>query len=326
MSVHGRRILGMLLAVVAIIAIALAIAMTMPKRWWSTDYAEVRARWAQPPSTFVGVDGVDLHVRDEGQGPVVVMLHGSILNLHEWDLVAERLVGKFRVVRFDWPPYGVSGPDPSGIYTTARAADLMAGLIERLELGKFFLVATSNGVNIALDYNARYPGRVRAMALSVLPLERPSQTRKVDWRIRKLMWFHAAFAPDNHSKYWYRLILEDTTPADFVPPDDLVQMMYDMNNLPGASQHQRDFIASNVRLFQSSDVGALAGKVDVPVLIQWCDQDTVISQSAERTVSRFTRAPVTLVRYPQFGHFPMWEDPDLFTRDLAVFLSQQDAQ
>jgi pimeloyl-ACP methyl ester carboxylesterase len=310
-----------LVAVLVLLA-ASGLVATMRAGWWATDLESARARHAGPPSQFVRVDGVELHVRDEGTGPPVVLLHGSIVNLHQWDPVAERLRSRYRVVRLDWPPYGVSGPDPTGTYTTARAADLLAGLVDQLGIERFSLVATSNGVNVALEYNARHPGRIRALALSAPPLERPSQTRAVDWRIRALGWFHNRFLPDYHSKYWWRMILRDTTPPGFSPPDEYVEQMYDMNNLPGAAQRQRGYIASNTRLFQTTDVGAVAEKVTAPVLLQWCEQDTVISQSAERSVARFTNAPVTLIRYPQFGHFPMWEDPDLFTRDLAAFLER----
>ena len=312
-------------AVVVVIAVVVvALIGSMRIGWWDTDYETVRARWAAPPSTFVSIDGVNVHMRSEGSGPVVLMLHGSILNMHEWGPVADRLKDRFRVVRLDWPPYGFTEPDPRGIPTTARAADIVAGLVEHLDLEPFTILATSNGVNVALDYYARYPDRVRAMALSVLPLERPSQTRKVDWRIRAMGWFHSRFLPDYHSKYWWRLIFEDTTPAGFSPPDEMVDMTYDANNLPGAAQRQREYIASNVELFRTTDMGAVAEKVTVPVLLQWCEQDTVIYQTLDATIERFSQAPLTVINYPQFGHFPMWEDPDLFTADLEKFLNSLD--
>jgi pimeloyl-ACP methyl ester carboxylesterase len=309
-----------------IIGIALLIfggwIATLRAGWWSDDYATLRARYGGPPSQFITIDGTELHVRDEGSGPVVVLLHGSIVSLREWDPVVERLKSRYRLVRFDWPPYGLSQPDPRNEYSTARDVALLQGLVEHMGLDQFTLVATSNGGNIALEYAAQHPERVRALALSVLPIERPSQTRAVDARIRALDWFHQRFLPDYHSKYWFRLILEDTTPAGFVPPQILIDTMHDFNNLPGAAQRQRTYIASNTKLFKTTDVGAVASRITAPVLLQWCEQDTVISQSADRTIARFTQAPVTLVRYPQFGHFPMWEDPDLFTADLGKFLDK----
>ena len=271
------------------------------------------------------VDGVDLHVRDEGAGPPVVMLHGSIANLHEWDPVAERLKSRYRIVRLDWPPYGFSGPDPRADYTTKRAADLLAGVVDRLGLKTFAIVGTSNGGNVALQYSADHPGRVTALALSILPLERPSQTRKANPLIVRLGAFHKAWLPDYHPKFWYWLIIKDTSAPGFEPPRALVNMMYDADNLPGATARQQAFIASNAKLFQTTDVGAVAGEVRAPVLLQWCGRDTVISQSAAATVARFNHAPVQLISYPKVGHFPMWEIPDRFTRDLADFLGRVNA-
>jgi pimeloyl-ACP methyl ester carboxylesterase len=288
--------------------------------FWNTNLARVRAWYARPPSIFVKVDGVDLHVRDEGAGPVVVMLHGSIVSLHEWDPVVARLKSRYRIIRLDWPPYGVSGTDPTGVYSTAREARLLAGLVERMGLGRFSLVATSNGANIALRYAADHPEHVAAMALSILPLERPSQTRKADPLIVWLGKLHQAILPNFHTRLWYRLIVKDTAAPGFHPPSALVDMMYDMDNLPGAGARQKAYIASNTHLFRTSDVGAVAERVRAPVLLQWCARDTVISQSARASAARFTHAPVRVIYYPNVGHFPMWEDPDRFSADLGRFL------
>lgn len=289
-----------------------------------TDRAELEKRWADAPSRFVTVDGVRIHVREEGpkDGPVVVLLHGSIVNLHEWDGVAPLLADKYRVVRFDWSPYGLTGPDPSGVYSTPRSAQLMDGLMKALGHDKFALVATSNGSNVGLEYNRAYPGHVTAMAFSMLPLERPSQTREVDWRLRWMLATHKAILPDWRPREFWRLVLEDTTPPDFTPTDRMVDQIYDMNNLPGALQRQAQYIQANVKAFQTSDVGAVAQSVRVPVLLQWCSYDDVISQGAAASVQRFTNTKVDLIEYPDLGHFPMWEKPEKFTRDLRVWLDR----
>ena len=38
------------------------------------DSATLEARYASPPSKFLMVDGVRLHVRDEGRGPALMLL------------------------------------------------------------------------------------------------------------------------------------------------------------------------------------------------------------------------------------------------------------
>lgn len=318
----GKR-LGLILLLLLVLLVGAVLALRAG--WGETDRAAAVARWAGPPSRFVMVDGVPIHVREEGTGPVVVMLHGSIVSLGEWDEVAARLKGSYRVVRFDWPPYGLSGPDPKGIYSTPRAAELMDGLMRALGHDRFAVVATSNGSNVALEYNRRFPGHVTAMAFSMLPLERPSQTRKVDWRLKAMLAFHTNLVPNWRPTAFWDLVLRDTTPPSFNPDPRIAERIRDMNNLPGALERQATFIAANVRLFKTTDVGAVAETVRVPVLLQWCSYDTVISQGIQASVKRFTNTKVELIEYPGLGHFPMWENPDLFTRDLKAFLDRVSA-
>ena len=313
------------LAMLVLLALLAGIVLSMRAGWWNTDRAEMEARWAASPSRFTMVDGVRLHYRDEGKGPVVVLLHGSIVNLHEWSEVVPLMTDRFRVIRLDWSPYGLSGPDPTGQHTTARAAQLLDGLLRQLEVDRFTLVSTSNGANVALEYNRQFPGHATAMAFSVLPLERPSQTRVIDWRLRAMMPFHEYLVPDWRSHLWFRLILEDTTPDKFEPTAQMVDSIYATANLPGALQRQREYIADNARLFQTSDVGAVAEAVKVPVLLQWCSYDTVISQGAQASIDRFTNTRVELIEYRDLGHFPMWEDPVRFTRDLVAFIDRENA-
>jgi len=288
--------------------------------WLASDREKMIAKYADPPSRFVEVDGVPMHVRIEGKGFPVVLFHGTTgVNLREWDPLAERLKNEYMVVRMDWPPYGLTGDNPRG-YTTPEAGRLVNHLLDKLGLERVATVATSNGGLIALEVNKLKPGRIAAMAFSILPLERPSQSRKVDW---KLVWassFHKSVLPYYHPKIFYEWMYQDTGHKGWNPPDFLPQMSYDMANLPDAIQHQDQFLADNTRLFKTTDVGAIAGTVKAPVLLQWCREDTVISQGPEATVKRFTNTQVTVVDYPHVGHWPMWEIPDQFANDIRTFL------
>jgi pimeloyl-ACP methyl ester carboxylesterase len=290
--------------------------------WLATDREEMIERYAQPPSRFIEVDGVPIHVRVEGEGFPVLMLHGTGVNLHEWDPLAERMKDEYQVIRLDWPPYGLSGPNPRG-YTTPEAARLVGLVLDELGVEKVATIATSNGSNVALLLNQANPERIAAMAFSIIPLERPSQTRKVDWRIRLAQAFHKAVLPNYHPRIFYQWVFESTGHKGWKPPEYLSQMMYDMSNLPGAIPNQQAYIADNTRLFQTTDVGSVAEDVQAPVLLQWCWEDTVISQGPDQSVARFTNTDVTLIEYDKVGHWPMWEIPDLFADDIKAFLEAQ---
>ena len=69
---------------------ALVAATWAPER----PLAELRERWAPPPSMFLDLLGLQVHVRDEGprddQHPIV-LLHGTGGSLHAWEGWAQAL-------------------------------------------------------------------------------------------------------------------------------------------------------------------------------------------------------------------------------------------
>src|SRR5271166_5279509 len=104
---------------------------------WEPDRpaAELRARWAQPPSQFLDIAGMLVHVRDEGASgdPVpIVLIHGTSSNLHTWTGWVRRLEGNRRVVTFDLPGFGLTGPSPDDNYTIAAYVRFLRLLLDRL--------------------------------------------------------------------------------------------------------------------------------------------------------------------------------------------------
>jgi pimeloyl-ACP methyl ester carboxylesterase len=292
--------------------------------WFASDREAMVERYAGPPSQFITVDGVKMHVRIEGKGFPLVLFHGTTgVNLHEWDPLADRLKNEFTIVRMDWPPYGLTGDNPRG-YTTPEAGRLVSHLLDKLGLKRVAVVATSNGAIVALEVNKADPGRIAAMAFSIIPLERPSQTRKVNWKLTWASSFHKAMLPYYHPRIFYRWMYQDTGHKGWNPPEYLSQMSYDMANLPHAIEHQDLFIADNTRLFKTTDVGAIAETVKAPVLLQWCWEDTVISQGPQATARRFTNTQVKTIEYKHVGHWPMWEIPTQFANDIRAFLHSVD--
>ena len=88
----------------------------------------LKARWAAPPSRFVTLQGMQVHVRDEGprDDPTpIVLIHGTSASLHTWDGWVAALSPHRRVVRMDLPGFGLTGPAPDGDYSMARYTGFM---------------------------------------------------------------------------------------------------------------------------------------------------------------------------------------------------------
>lgn len=309
------------LAVLAVVVVGAAVLGTQRLGWWNPSYEEVRAKQATPPSRFVKVGDVNLHVRDEGQGPVVLMLHSSMSNLHIYDGWADRLKKNYRVIRIDWPPYGLS-TDTKPSTGMGGIVDLLGKFVAQEGLDKFAIVGSSSGSTIAVLYTARNPEKVTALALSVLPLKAPPPT-EMPLNVAVLDWVHQNITPNYNSRFFYKNSLAFLYGDSRDLTDETVDWYYETNNIPGGFERVGEYYAANLKNIWSKGAGDEAALVRVPILLQWCDSDPVIpADRAEEAVAEFANAPVTLIRYPELGHYPMLEDPVKTGGDLQTFFDR----
>ena len=120
------------------------------------------------PVPFVEVDGVRLHFLDLGSGePALVLLHAFPLHAGMWAPQIEHLSPTWRVVAPDLLGFGGSGaPDSMYRHTMAGYADLVAGLLDRLGLGRVVLGGLSMGGYVAFAFLRQYPERVSGLILA----------------------------------------------------------------------------------------------------------------------------------------------------------------
>ncbi|MDH6707024.1 pimeloyl-ACP methyl ester carboxylesterase [Kitasatospora sp. MAA19] len=129
---------------------------------------------------FLRVDGVPLHVRTEGSGPVCLLTGGLGGSWFDWDLVVPFLTPYRTVVRFDRPGHGLSAPEPA----TGQPAPTVAGEVERIRAvldglglrGRCTVVGHSLGGFHAEAFARLHPDRAAGLVLvdsSVEPAARP---------------------------------------------------------------------------------------------------------------------------------------------------------
>ncbi|CAN5823091.1 alpha/beta hydrolase [soil metagenome] len=99
---------------------------------------------------FVDSDGLRLAVRDHGgNGVPIVLVHGHLGNLAEYDDLGPRLARHMRVVAYDQRGQGWSESGPVGV--ESFAADL-AAVVRALELERPVLLGSSFGALVCLAY------------------------------------------------------------------------------------------------------------------------------------------------------------------------------
>lgn len=111
-------------------------------------------------SDFVGGS----HVRVEGEGPPVVMIHGVGLDLEMWAAQADALAKRYRVIRYDMLGHGKT-PGNAGRLTLQDFADQLERLRQALGLDRFALVGLSMGVLVSLKYAMAHGGRLSGLVL-----------------------------------------------------------------------------------------------------------------------------------------------------------------
>jgi pimeloyl-ACP methyl ester carboxylesterase len=158
------RLVGLLL-----MATALAVALSRaPDRPVQT----LVARWAPPPSEFIDLHGQLVHVRDEGprgDPAPLVLIHGTSASLHTWQGWVAALRAQRRVISFDLPGFGLTGPF-SGRYAAwpyqgDDYARFVLELMDALKVQRFVAGGNSLGGEVAWRVASLAPQRVARLIL-----------------------------------------------------------------------------------------------------------------------------------------------------------------
>lgn len=300
--------LSWLAGLAALAIVALALWLYAPDK----PRAELEAAY---PGDYLTTDGVRLRLRDTGPrgAQAVILLHGFGASLDTWEPWAQALSARYRVVRFDLPGFGLTGPDPTGDYSDAREMQILAGLMDRLGIARASLVGNSLGGRIAFNFAALHPDRVNRLAL-VSPDGYASKgfdygkAPDIPLVMRALPYV----AP--------RDLLRANLAAAYARPESLSEQTLaryrDLLRAPGV----RGAILERTSQVILHDPSPTLARVAAPTLLLWGEKDGMIPiGNADDYLRNLPRA--TLVRLPNLGHVPFEEDPVASLAPLDRFLA-----
>lgn len=126
-----------------------------------------------PEGRFITIMGNRIHYVEQGSGPrTVLLVHGltGVLQNFTYAMLGE-LARDCRVIAIDRPGSGYSKRPLRSSASLAVQADVIAGLIDALQLDRPVVVGHSLGGAVALATALRYPDKISALAL-IAPLSR----------------------------------------------------------------------------------------------------------------------------------------------------------
>jgi pimeloyl-ACP methyl ester carboxylesterase len=302
-------------ALVVVVVLAAAFLLTNLKG--DMPLETLKARWTDKASRFVEIDGMQVHYREEGTGPAVVLLHGTSSSLHTWDGWTQVLKKSFKVVRLDLPGFGLTGPQPARDYGMGTYVAFFERFAGRVGLEKFALAGNSLGGRIAWNYAASHPERVRALILlgssgySETVKSGPIAFRAAHWPV----------VPDIMVRVDPRPFVEDGVKKSYGDPGrirpETIDRYYELTLRPG----NRDAFVDRMRT-RYPDESARLRALTVPTLVMWGARDQVVPVENAKQFERDIKGSRVIV-YDDLGHVPMEEDAPRTAADAAKFLSEQ---
>jgi len=111
--------------------------------------ARLPADWPHADaSVFVPAAGLLWHVQQTGEGPDVLLVHGTGAASHSWRGLMPRLAARFRVTAIDLPGHGFTSKPSIARLSLPAMADAIAQLLRTLDLAPRLVIGHSAGAAI----------------------------------------------------------------------------------------------------------------------------------------------------------------------------------
>ena len=310
-----KTIRNLLIFIVALLVIGV-IAVWAPDR----PVEELTSRWAPPPSQFVAVDGMSVHLRDEGprdDSEPIILLHGTGASLHTWDAWAQALNDKHRVIRVDLPGFGLTGPTTDGNYQMSAYTHFMRSLMDTMQIKRAVLAGNSFGGDVCWQTAVTYPDRVsRLILVDSSGYATTAASVPIAFKLAQMPVLSRLLGnilPRRVVESSVRNVYAD--PAKVTP--ELVDRYYDLALRAG----NRKAITARFAQNKPGQNESAIKQVKVPTLIIWGALDRLITPD---NAAKFHRdiAGSQLIVFEKLGHVGHEEDPVATVAAVQTFLGQ----
>ena len=265
----------------------------------------------------ININGLSFSFVEEGSGPPLILIHGSVSDYREWSAQITPFAQKYRVIaisrRYHWPN---EAPTAGADASVERQTDDLLAIMKELNISSANIIGHSFGGLIALNFAIHHPEFVRSLILAEPPasgvLSNPANddsAAKESRIIRSEM--KEAFAGGNPER-----IVQ--TYADHVAPGEFRK----------ASPEMRQMLLANVAAFQLDFTSPRpsftcddAKKIEIPVLVLSGGRSPKgLQRIAEAVADCIKNAK--LVKIPEATHWMQHDHAEAFNQSVMAFLAE----
>jgi pimeloyl-ACP methyl ester carboxylesterase len=278
---------------------------------------------------YIDTNRIRLHCVTQGEGELVVLLHGFPEFWYSWRYQIPALARHFKVVVPDLRGYNDSDKPASG-YDLDTLCEDIRGTIAALGYRSAHIVGHDWGGAIAWHLAHRYPESLNRLAILNAP--HPQQY------VRDL-----AGNFDQLRRSWYVFALQIPTLPEWLIRQNLkqfVQNIFRDNAIRKGAFGQEDNRIYQAALAKPGVLNAIVkyyrqlfapknwieswtrspDPITAPTLVLWGEDDSFLSKTLAQGLDRFTAAPFKLRFISQCGHWIQQEVPQTVNRELLDFL------
>jgi len=251
------------------------------------------------------VFGQTIRYYDVGSGPPLVLLHGIGGDADDWAFCLSALAASHRVIALDMLGFGRSDK-PYVDYSIAVFVEVLERFLLSLDIGSASVVGHSLGGWIAASFVLRSPEAIdRLVLMDSAGVWGEMQELPVDLHVSTLA----------HMREIFQHLFYDKKMAT----DAIVEFAY-TNHLARGDGYTIHSVLENLRGGRER-LDERIGKLSVPTLIIWGENDEVIPVAIGRRIQGLVPGS-SLEVISQCGHLPELEKPGEFVPCLLQFLTR----
>ena len=278
---------------------------------------------------YIQVNNINIHYVEEGQGQLVILLHGWPDFWYGWKKQIPVLSKKYRVVAPDLRGFNLSDkPKHVNDYRIGAVTADIAELIKKLGSGKALIVGNDWGGIIAWVLATDFPELVDKVVF--VNIVHPAEIRNALFSFNFSQWkksyyifaFQLPWIPEwivgRNLKKFFKMIFTKLSPnaPDTVAGDFIAKYV------EAYSRHGT--LTSSINLYRAgmrniNDLRLHSSKpLSMPVLMLWGEKDITLSKELAERSKKYC-STVKTVSDPLGGHFLQLDNPELVNRELLDF-------
>ena len=282
---------------------------------------DLKEKYAGTTSSFISVEGMDVHYRDEGDKNdtiPIVLLHGTAASLQTFDAWSNQLKKTHRVIRMDLPAYGLTGPFPDRNYSIKHYTAFIKDFLDALKVKHAIVAGNSLGGEIAWNYALAQPQMVQKLIL-IDPAGYPVFSKSVP------IAFTIGRTPMLNKIVTFitpRFIVKASVENIYYDKSKITPSLIDRYYELTLREGNRQAFVDRFKVAKDTTAYKNIKKIQQPTLVLWGSEDLLIPvENATKFHQDLPNNSLQIIK--NVGHTPMEESPTESLKPVLDFLKKE---